>query len=95
MPLVRIFVEYNFLHFLFQVGNIKFIRARRKKEDKENVVDDFEAFQGQGQSLRQSKKNWCGNQVNTPPPPPLCLCDKPYIIKSLYRWSLWRTVLNF
>jgi hypothetical protein len=40
------------------VGNIKFIRARRKKDDKENIVDDFEAFQGKGQSLRQSKKKW-------------------------------------
>jgi len=37
-------------------GSIKFIRARRKKEEKENIVDDFEAFQGKGQSLRQSKK---------------------------------------
>jgi len=40
----------------FQPGNIKFIRARRKKEDKENIVDDFEAFQGKGTSLRQSNK---------------------------------------
>jgi len=40
----------------FQPGNIKFLRARRKKEDKENIVDDFEAFQGKGTSLRQSKK---------------------------------------
>jgi len=37
-------------------GSIKFIRARRKQEEKENIVDDFEAFQGKGQSLRQSKK---------------------------------------
>lgn len=41
----------------FQPGQIKFIRARRKKEDKENsIVDDFEAFQGKGQTLRQTKK---------------------------------------
>jgi len=40
----------------FQPGQIKFIRARRKKEEKENIVDDFEAFQGKGQTLRQSKK---------------------------------------
>lgn len=43
--------------FNYEVGSIKFIRARRKKDNKENVVDDFEAFQGKGQSLRQSKKN--------------------------------------
>jgi len=40
----------------FQPGEIKFIRARRKKEEKENIVDDFESFQGKGQTLRQSKK---------------------------------------
>ncbi len=40
----------------YQVGNIKFIRARRKKEEKENIVDDFEAFQGKGQSLRKKSK---------------------------------------
>eukprot|EP00088_Acartia_fossae_P009754 TRINITY_DN1478_c0_g1_i2.p1 TRINITY_DN1478_c0_g1~~TRINITY_DN1478_c0_g1_i2.p1 ORF type:complete len:317 (-),score=95.09 TRINITY_DN1478_c0_g1_i2:138-1043(-) len=40
----------------YKPGEIKFIRARRKKEEKENIVDDFEAFQGKGQTLRQSKK---------------------------------------
>jgi len=44
------------LFSLYQVGNIKFIRARRKKEEKENIVDDFEAFQGKGQSLRKKSK---------------------------------------
>ena len=41
---------------LFQPGSIKFIRAKRRQEEKENIVDDFEAFQGKGQSLRQAKK---------------------------------------
>jgi len=44
--------DYN-----FQVGNIRFIRAKKPKgkEDKENTEDDFKAFEGKGQSLRQSK----------------------------------------
>jgi len=40
----------------YQPGGIKFIRGRAKKENKENVVDDFEAFQGKGVSLRQNRK---------------------------------------
>ncbi|XP_023329176.1 ubiquitin recognition factor in ER-associated degradation protein 1 isoform X1 [Eurytemora carolleeae] len=43
--------DYN-----YEAGSIKFIRARKRKEEKENIVDDFEAFQGQGKSLRQAKK---------------------------------------
>eukprot|EP00090_Calanus_glacialis_P025801 TRINITY_DN4052_c0_g1_i1.p1 TRINITY_DN4052_c0_g1~~TRINITY_DN4052_c0_g1_i1.p1 ORF type:complete len:305 (-),score=112.12 TRINITY_DN4052_c0_g1_i1:139-1053(-) len=44
--------DYN-----FQVGNIRFIRAKKPKdnEDKENAEDDFKAFEGKGQSLRQAK----------------------------------------
>jgi len=43
--------DYN-----FQVGNIRFIRAKKPKDgDKENVEDPFQAFEGKGQSLRQSK----------------------------------------
>ena len=40
-----------------QVGNIRFIRAKKPKdnEDKENAEDDFKAFEGKGQSLRQAK----------------------------------------
>lgn len=40
----------------YKPGSITFLRARRKKEEKENIVDDFEAFQGKGQTLRQAKK---------------------------------------
>jgi len=44
--------DYN-----FQVGDIRFIRAKKKKEaDKENEGAKFTAFDGTGQSLRQSKK---------------------------------------
>jgi len=44
--------DYN-----FQVGNIRFIRAKKPKDkdDKENMEDDFKAFEGKGQSLRQAK----------------------------------------
>jgi len=44
--------DYN-----FQVGNIRFIRAKKPKDkdEKENVEDDFKAFEGKGQSLRQAK----------------------------------------
>merc|ERR1711892_75452 len=44
--------DYN-----FQVGNIRFIRAKKPKDkdDKENMEDSFQAFEGKGQSLRQSK----------------------------------------
>jgi len=44
--------DYN-----FEVGNIRFIRAKKPKDkdDKENVEDDFKAFEGKGQSLRQAK----------------------------------------
>jgi len=44
--------DYN-----FQVGNIRFIRAKKPKDndDKENSEDDFKAFEGKGQSLRQAK----------------------------------------
>jgi len=44
--------DYN-----FQVGNIRFIRAKKPKDkdDKENMEDPFQAFEGKGQSLRQSK----------------------------------------
>jgi len=44
--------DYN-----FQVGNIRFIRAKKPKDkdDKENTEDDFKAFEGKGQSLRQAK----------------------------------------
>jgi len=43
--------DYN-----FQIGNLKFIRSKpkAKEDDKENGTD-FEAFKGQGQSLRQAK----------------------------------------
>eukprot|EP00092_Neocalanus_flemingeri_P107391 GFUD01137836.1.p1 GENE.GFUD01137836.1~~GFUD01137836.1.p1 ORF type:complete len:305 (+),score=106.50 GFUD01137836.1:53-967(+) len=41
----------------FQVGNIRFIRAKKPKDkdDKENIEDLFQAFEGKGQSLRQAK----------------------------------------
>merc|ERR1712024_301427 len=44
--------DYN-----FQVGNIRFIRAKKPKDkdDKENTEDLFKAFDGKGQSLRQAK----------------------------------------
>ena len=44
--------DYN-----FEVGNIRFIRARKPKDkdDKENTEDTFKAFEGKGQSLRQAK----------------------------------------
>jgi len=44
--------DYN-----FQVGNIRFIRAKKPKgnDDKENMDDPFQAFEGKGQSLRQAK----------------------------------------
>jgi len=44
--------DYN-----FEVGNIRFIRAKKPKDKdgKENVEDDFKAFEGKGQSLRQAK----------------------------------------
>merc|ERR1712223_1108731 len=43
--------DYN-----FEVGNIRFIRAKKPKdkEEKENE-DNFKAFEGKGQSLRQAK----------------------------------------
>jgi len=49
---VRGIPDYN-----FEIGNIRFIRAKKPKdkEDKENKDDDFKAFDGKGQSLRQSK----------------------------------------
>jgi ubiquitin fusion degradation protein 1 len=45
--------DYN-----FEVGNIRFIRAKKKDKegDKENEGDKFSAFGGSGQSLRQAKK---------------------------------------
>jgi len=45
--------DYN-----FEVGNIRFIRAKKKdkESDKENEADKFSAFGGSGQSLRQAKK---------------------------------------
>jgi len=44
--------DYN-----FQVGDIRFIRAKKKTaEGKENDQEAFQAFEGKGQSLRQSKK---------------------------------------
>jgi len=50
---VRGIPDYN-----FQVGDIRFIRAKKKvaAEDKENTEDIFKAFEGKGQSLRQAKK---------------------------------------
>eukprot|EP00092_Neocalanus_flemingeri_P075818 GFUD01093982.1.p1 GENE.GFUD01093982.1~~GFUD01093982.1.p1 ORF type:complete len:305 (+),score=109.11 GFUD01093982.1:57-971(+) len=41
----------------FQVGNIRFIRAKKPKDKdgKENEEDPFQAFEGKGQSLRQAK----------------------------------------
>ena len=44
--------DYN-----FQVGDIRFIRAKKKKTEaeKENE-EEFKAFEGTGQSLRQAKK---------------------------------------
>jgi len=45
--------DYN-----FQVGSIRFIRAKKPKDkdgDKENMEDSFQAFEGKGQSLRQAK----------------------------------------
>ena len=44
--------DYN-----FEVGNIRFIRAKKPKDkdDKENTEDLFKAFDGKGQSLRQAK----------------------------------------
>ena len=46
--------DYN-----FQVGDIRFIRAKKKKTEaeKENE-EEFKAFEGTGQSLRQAKKKW-------------------------------------
>jgi len=44
--------DYN-----FQVGNIRFIRAKKPKgkDDKENMDDPFLPFEGKGLSLRQAK----------------------------------------
>lgn len=42
----------------YQIGNLKFIRAVKKEEEKgkENLEESrFEAFSGAGQSLRQAK----------------------------------------
>ena len=43
--------DYN-----FQVGDIRFIRAKKKKEAEKENEEDFKAFEGTGQSLRQAKK---------------------------------------
>merc|ERR1712226_631918 len=43
--------DYN-----FQVGNISFIRAKKKESGEENENPKFTAFGGSGQSLKQSKK---------------------------------------
>jgi len=44
--------------FNFQVGDIRFIRAKKKVvEGKENEEDNFQAFDGKGQSLRQLRRN--------------------------------------
>ena len=45
--------DYN-----FQVGDIRFIRAKKKKEAEKENEEDFKAFEGTGQSLRQAKKKW-------------------------------------
>ena len=52
--------DYSLLEYYYiacQVGNIRFIRAKKPKDkdDKENTEDDFKAFEGKGQSLRQAK----------------------------------------
>ena len=43
--------DYN-----FQVGDIRFIRAKKKKEAEKENEEEFKAFEGTGQSLRQAKK---------------------------------------
>ena len=43
--------DYN-----FQVGDIRFIRAKKKKEVEKENEEEFKAFEGTGQSLRQAKK---------------------------------------
>ena len=45
--------DYN-----FQVGDIRFIRAKKKKEVEKENEEEFKAFEGTGQSLRQAKKKW-------------------------------------
>ena len=45
--------DYN-----FQVGDIRFIRAKKKKEAEKENEEEFKAFEGTGQSLRQAKKKW-------------------------------------
>ena len=47
--------DYN-----FEAGNIRFIRARKPKDNEEKENEDiFKAFEGKGQSLRQAKaKKW-------------------------------------
>ena len=43
--------DYN-----FQVGDIRFIRAKKKKEAEKENEEEFKAFEGTGKSLRQAKK---------------------------------------
>jgi ubiquitin fusion degradation protein 1 len=56
-PIIKASYQRGVPDFDYQFGNLKFIRAVKKEDEKEKetLESTFEAFSGAGQSLRQTK----------------------------------------